>query len=412
MENINKIDDFLNKAGVCYLATATDGKPHCRPIGFHLLRGEYIYFIISNNKDVYRQLLRNPYAEIVASEDQVWMRYHGTVVFEEDGSRITQMLEAVPSLREKYGDDAEEKLAILHLEDAVCEFRRMTTMLERFEVNGTNDTEAETIVRKLNMTRPDKLRDLIAAHRFRVWYQPQYDLKMRAICGAEALVRFLDEDGNIVPPGAFIPDLEAARVIDIVDFYVFEHVCRRVRKRMQEGASSVIISSNFSKHTMATESFVERLVEISDRYGVPRRLVAVEVTETAEADNRVLFLKTVKKLHENGFRVAIDDFGVMGANMRLLTEVDYDMLKIDKSIVDSVHLRNESKVLVSALISACHHIGARVLAEGVESHEQLDSLLDVKCDAVQGYIFGKPMPEDAFEDLLRAEPAVPEDWIK
>ena len=67
---------------------------------------------------------------------------------------------------------------------------------------------------------------------------------------------------------------------------------------------------------------------------------------------------------------------------------------------------------VSALISACHHIGARVLAEGVESHEQLDSLLDVKCDAVQGYIFGKPMPEDAFEDLLRAEPAVPEDWIR
>ena len=140
-------------------------------------------------------------------------------------------------------------------------------------------------------------------------------------------------------------------------------------------------------------------------------MIAVEVTETAEADNRVLFLNTVKKLHENGFRVEIDDFGVMGANMRLLTEVDYDMLKIDKSIVDSVHLRNESKILTSALISACHHIGARVLAEGVESQEQTDALLDVKCDAVQGYLFGKPMPEDAFENLLRTEPAVPQDWL-
>ena len=99
-------------------------------------------------------------------------------------------------------------------------------------------------------------------------------------------------------------------------------------------------------------------------------------------------------------------------SMRLLTELDFHMLKVDKSVIDSIHLRKETSILISALIHACHQLGARVLAEGVETEEQVQALLDIKCDAVQGYLFGKPMPEEAFENLLRREAAVPQDWLQ
>ena len=403
MDHIRKVDEFLNRTGVCYFSTEEHGRPHVRPIGFHLLRGDKIYFVISNNKDVYRQLIQNPHVEIVASEEQNWMRYAGRAVFEEDDSVIASMLSSVPELQEKFGGDNKEKLAILHLENAVCEFRRMTVLTDRFELNGTAEPEPDDVVRHWNMTQPDSLRELLEKGHFEVWFQPQYDLKMRAICGAEALVRFRDDSGTIITPNRFIPAMEASGVIELLDFYVFEHICRHVCKRMEEKRQEVIVSSNFSRRTMSGDGFVERLIEIVDRYGINHRRVAVEITETAEAESRKLFLQTVRRIHDNGFRIAIDDFGVLGANMRLLTETDFNLLKIDKSVIDSVHLHKETCILISALIHACHQLGSKVLAEGVETEEQVQALLDVKCDAVQGYHFGRPMPEKAFENLLSRE---------
>ena len=411
MDNLKKIDEFLTRTCVCYFSTEEKGMPHVRPIGFHLLRGDRIYFVISNHKDMYRQLVRNPHAEIVACEDQTWMRYAGSAVFEESDSAISMMLSAVPELQEKFGGDKKEQIAILHLENAVCEFRRMTVITDRFLLNTTQEEEQDTVVQRWNMTQPEQLQKLLDEGRFEVFYQPQYDLKMRALCGAEALVRFRDEDGSIVTPNRFIPALEEARVIGLLDFAVFEHICRRVHERMPENVQHIIISSNFSKYTMSEERFVERLIEIADRNEVKRRLVAIEVTETAEADNRNLFLQTVRKLEESSFRIAIDDFGVLGANMRLLTELNFHMLKVDKSVIDSIHLRKETSILISALIHACHQLGAKVLAEGVEKEEQAQALLDIHCDAVQGYHFARPMAEEDFEAFLRKEPVVPQDWI-
>ena len=412
MDNLKKVDDFLTKTAVCYFSTVAEDKPHCRPIGFHLVRGDKIYFVISNHKDVYRQLLNNPYVEIVACEEQNWMRYSGEAVFEKDGSRITAMLDAVPMLRERYGSDAEEKLAILHLENAVCEFRRMTVITDRFELNVTKEDDGkENPVKHLNLAHPGVLQKMLAENRFRIFFQPQYDLKMRALCGVEALVRFVDDNGLLVLPDDFIPQLEQARVIEYLDFHVFEQVCQHAKEWQMQGFPDVIVAANFSKHTIATERFVERLVEIANRNGVNRRLLAVEITETAESDNRELFLRTVARLKEKDFRIAIDDFGVMGANLRLLTEVPYDMLKIDKSVIDTVHIKRASKILTGSLITACPHVGARVLAEGVETEDQVASLLDAKCDAVQGFLFGKPMEAEAFGELLAKETAVPADWL-
>ena len=400
MENIQKIDAFLNKTAVCFFSTVEGERPRTRPIGFHLLRGDKIYFIISNHKDVYRQLLVNPRVEIVACDDQTWMRYFGEAVFETSDSAITAMIEAVPTLREQYGADAKEKLAILHLKNAVCEFKKMTKLIDRFECNVEPGARTERLAYRLQMTHPEVLQKMIADGVFEVWFQPQYDLKMRVLCGAEALIRLRGAEGTIVTPDAFLPELEEARVIDHLDFFVFDHICRRAEKWTNENRASVIVSSNFSRHTMATEHFVEKLIQIADRHRVPHRLLAIEVTETAQVADRQLFLRTLHRLQEEHFRVAIDDFGVMGANIRLLTETGFDMVKVDKSVIDTIHLRKESRLLTSALITACHQLGAAVLAEGVETEDQVQALLDVKCDAVQGYLFGRPEPESAFEKRL------------
>ena len=400
--NIKKVDAFLTSAGGCVLSTMDGEHPHARPLGFHLMRGGRIYFLLTNRKDVYYQMQRAPQVEIVARKEKAWLRYYGKAVFEPDYSLAEALMRAVPQLKELYGEDAGERLEIFHLEDATAEFRNMTRLVERFELHETGAKKAEDLGYTLGLANPVKLKERIEAGQFLVYYQPQISLQTERMAGAEALVRFAGEEGTFYPPNAFIPVLERARVISHVDFFVYEHVCRKLKEWSSLGLSVVPVSTNFSRYTVTEEQFVDRLARIRSQYGVPPELVKVEVTETVEAEDRRAFKKAVAKLHESGFPVAIDDFGVSNANMLLLMEVDFQILKIDKRIIDMLRDDIKTKVMVSALTGMCHHNGVRVIAEGAETREQVALLREVRCDMVQGYVFSKPLPEAQFEERLKA----------
>ena len=278
----------------------------------------------------------------------------------------------------------------------------MASLRERFTLNVTEGIAEDDAVYTRHLTNEKLLKRRIEAGQFYLHYQPQYNLRMRRVVGAEALLRFTDEQGVSLSPGVFVPALEEARLIHLLDFYGFEHVCACLSEWRRKGYPLLPISVNFSRHTVEREGFVERVKRICARHDIPRELLELEFTETVEADDHSAFGHAARALHRFNFRLAIDDFGVSNANMLLLTKVDFHVLKIDKHVIDSLTLRQKVQVLVATLVDACHKLGAKVIAEGVESQEQALALNDMGCDIVQGYYFSKPLPEKTFvETCLR-----------
>lgn len=403
LQHIVKVSKFLKMAGVFHLSTVDGTRPRCRPLGFHLLRNGKIYFMLTNIKDVYHQMKRAPRVEITACKGKVWLRYYGDAVFDQSFTML--LLAASPSLREQYGEHAESSLKVFYLKNATAEFRVMSSLRERFTLNVEEGIAEDDAVYKRHLTNEKLLKRHIAAGQFYLHFQPQYDLKMRYPVGAEALVRFTDEQGTTLSPGVFVPALEDARLIHLLDFYAFECVCAKLVEWRRKGYAPLPISVNFSRHTVERDGFVEKIARVCSRHDIPRELLELEFTETVEADDHSAFGHAARKLHHRNFRIAIDDFGVSNANMLLLTKIDFHVLKIDKHVIDSITLRSKVRELVAALVDVCHKLGAKVIAEGVETREQMLVLNDIGCDIVQGYYCSKPLPENLFVEtcLRRAE---------
>lgn len=402
MQQIMKVDKFLRAAGICYLATVDGNRPRCRPLGFHLLRNGKIYFMLTSIKDVYHQMQRNPQVAITARKGRAWLRYYGEAVF--DKSFCATLLEAVPSLRQEHGENADDSLQVFYLKNATAEFRVMASLRERFSLNVVDaGNEANDAVYARHLTNERLLAKRIEAGQFHMCYQPQFSLKTGRIVGAEALVRFTDENGVTLSPAVFIPAMEEARLIHLLDYFAFEHVCARLSEWRRRGLALIPVSSNFSRHTVEREGFAEKVKGICARYDISRDLVELEFTETVDADDHSAFSRAARKLHQSGFRIAIDDFGVSNANLLLLTKIDFHVLKIDKHVIDTISLREKVRVLVSTLVGVCHRLGAKTIAEGVETREQVAILNGIGCDLVQGYFFSRPLPENAFvETYLRS----------
>lgn len=250
----------------------------------------------------------------------------------------------------------------------------------------------------LGLADPNTLREKLEAGQFEIYFQPQVDVQTQRLTGAEALVRYWDESGKLHPPDHFIPILEESRLISALDFYVFEHVCSQLRDWCAEGVDVVHISTNFSRHTLAVEGFAGRLQDICSEYQIGRELIEVEITETVEADDPELFYRAVEQLKCNQFRISIDDFGVHNANLALLTDIDFHVLKIDKHVIDNLCRNRKSGLLVSALVGICHQMGIEVVAEGVETQEQIEILQSFECDVAQGYLYGRPIPAEDFQN--------------
>ena len=258
----------------------------------------------------------------------------------------------------------------------------------------------------LEFLKEGELRRKIKDGRFLVYYQPQMSLTDGTLKGAEALIRYLDDNGSISFPIDFLPSLESAKRISEIDFYVFEHVCKKLRVWNRKRTQPVCISTNFSRHTITEESFADHLLKIRNKYGIPSDQIEVEITETVEGESSALLRKTIKELHERGFRISIDDFGVSHSTLSLLTDLEFDVLKFDKSVIDMLYTRlpdgsfkrnNKTVLLLSSLIGVCHQMNVKTVAEGVEEAVQADLLDIINCDLAQGYHYSRPVKESEFE---------------
>lgn len=246
-----------------------------------------------------------------------------------------------------------------------------------------------------------RMRDALERHEFQVYYQPKVDLKTGRIATSEALVRWCSEAGAVIPPDQFIPVFEQKFMINQLDQYVFEEVCRWLRHLLDQGITALPVSVNVSRLQFYDVEFVSRYVQIRDRYAIPPELLEIEFTESIVFDNSQVLLQTVSALKKAGFSCSIDDFGKGYSSLSLLKELPVDVLKIDRFFFSESDDRERDCAIVQGIVEMVHKFHIHTVAEGIEEEEQVEFLKDIGCDYVQGYVFYRPMPQAEYEEVLK-----------
>lgn len=257
--------------------------------------------------------------------------------------------------------------------------------------------------RKTGRRRPRMLAELlhsIGQGEFKMYLQPKADIKTGQIIGAEALVRHMDPVKGLIPPDRFIPTLEREKTIKYIDLFIFEQVCRMLADWQGRGMPLLPISLNFSRITMMGDGLMRELGRICDEYASPRQYIEIEITESVGELERQIVADMGKLLKGEGFGISLDDFGSKYSNMSMFTAMELDVLKLDRSLISDLVGNVKNRILVRHVIEACQDMGVTSIAEGVETHEQLDLLRTFHCDLAQGYLFGRPVPIGEFEETF------------
>lgn len=241
------------------------------------------------------------------------------------------------------------------------------------------------------LAAPDVLMEHIKNHNFKVYLQPKIDVEDYRIVGAEALIRYEDENGSIITPDRFIPVLEETYFISKIDYYVFEEVCKNLSAWEQQGNSLITISSNFSKITFMEDGFVNKIEAISSKYHVQREFLEIEITESSSCTDLETLVTRIDQIRNAGFKVAMDDFGVESSNLALLSLVKFDVLKIDKGFVKGIIANKRSQIIIGTMAKMCDEMSIQLIAEGIEDKQQLEILRKYGVKTVQGFLFSKPI---------------------
>ncbi len=256
------------------------------------------------------------------------------------------------------------------------------------------------------MERNDALRDLSHAlekKEFHVYYQPVYDAFSGEIASAEALVRWIREDGTMVSPGIFVPALEDSGRISQMDLFVERSVFSFLEERYYKGQFIVPVSVNMSQMDFFDKDMMASVFVDVSNTDLPVDYTRIEVTETAYsmvASNNRNVLLNMKNI---GVKFYLDDFGSGYSSFSTIRDYDFDVVKLDMGFVQKIGTTARANAVIQAIIDMAHAIGSKVVAEGAETKEQVDALRDMKCDYIQGYYFSKPLSEEEFEALLNEQ---------
>ncbi len=246
-----------------------------------------------------------------------------------------------------------------------------------------------------------------AAGEFTFFVQPKVSMTTGKIVGGEALVRWMHEEKGMVSPGVFIPVLEKNGFISQIDKMVWEAVAKWLRKRIDEGHRSVPVSINISRADIFTMDVTAYLQSLLEKYDLPVELLEVEITESAFVEEMDKIEVELKRLHEAGFTVLMDDFGSGYSSLNTLKDLAIDILKIDMKFLrmDTSNI-NKGVSILESVVNMARSLHIPTIVEGVETDEQVAFLTEMGCVYAQGFHFYRPMPVDEFERLLSEEEKV------
>ncbi|PHN63332.1 diguanylate phosphodiesterase [Pseudomonas sp. ICMP 8385] len=241
------------------------------------------------------------------------------------------------------------------------------------------------------------LRHALDQNEFVLYYQPQFSGDGKRLTGAEALLRWRHPRRGLVPPGDFIPVLEELGLVVDVGDWVIDEACRQLKTWHQNKVRVPKVSVNISARQFSDGQLGTRIATILKETGLPPACLELELTESIlmrEVNEALQILASLKNL---GLSIAVDDFGTGYSSLNYLKQFPIDVLKIDRTFVDGLPSGEQDAQIARAIIAMAHSLNLAVIAEGVETHEQLDFLREHGCDEVQGYLFGRPMPANRFE---------------
>ncbi len=237
----------------------------------------------------------------------------------------------------------------------------------------------------------------LAKGRYIVHLQPKISLDNGELSGAEALIRGIDKEGNLVFPDCFIPVYESHGIIRHIDFFVLESVCQLINHLKKEDREIGNISVNFSRTTLLEYEVVNRMLDICEENRVNPASITIEITETAAKLQRDELITLVDEIKQAGFSVSLDDYGSEYSNMSILTNIGFDEIKLDKSIVNELTINEKTRTITQYTVKMLKELKMdRVVAEGIETIEELSIVKQYGCDYGQGYHFSRPISVEQF----------------
>ena len=238
--------------------------------------------------------------------------------------------------------------------------------------------------------------------RFVIYYQGKYDLHSKRFEGCEALVRWKDDRKGFINTQKFIDVFERNGFVTKLDLYIFEKVIKDIKQAIDEGRTPLMVSVNLSRKHFENPSFFNEYEKIVAKYNVPWKCLEFEITESIILNNEYELNSLIKRIHELGGKISIDDFGSGFSNFAMINHVDYDILKLDRKLLfgKGGQFDQYSKNVLLSIVSLNHNMHRVTLCEGVEHQEESDYLESIGCDLIQGYFYARPMPKDDFLALL------------
>ena len=287
--------------------------------------------------------------------------------------------EDIVDLIEMVAEDARYKQTTIYARDIDTEYKKRTTYISHL------------------------LRNALAEKRFAVYYQPIYSTKEERLIGAEALIRMKDDDNNFVSPEEFIPIAEKTGDILRIGQFVFDSVCTTLSSIDLNEYGIKKIDINLSVAQCMQEILADNILTIRTIHNVPASVINLEITETAAAHTPKILLQNMRRLAEEGIELSLDDYGSGYSNMGYLLTLPFKMVKIDKNIVWSAFNNAKSNIALASTIAMINKLGMTVLAEGVETEEQVKWLTSLGCEYLQGFYFGKALPKDDYLQLMKTD---------
>ena len=250
-----------------------------------------------------------------------------------------------------------------------------------------------------------EVRQALENGEFVLHWQPQCSTRTGRIVGLEALVRWNHPERGLVMPGAFIPILERTGFIANLDRYVWEEACRHIRSWLDRGGTPLPVSVNISRADLYAIDVVDTIEGLVSRYGIERRLLELEITESAYAEDERM-AQAVNELKELGFTILMDDFGSGYSSLNMLKDITVDVIKIDMNFLNRQRNIQRGEGILETIVSMARLMDLRIIAEGAETAEQVEFLKSIGCDYAQGYYFHRPMSTESLEELIQDQEIV------
>lgn len=245
------------------------------------------------------------------------------------------------------------------------------------------------------------MENAILEKEFQIYLQPKYNMSTNSIVGSEALIRWNHPQKGMISPNKFIPLFETNKFIEELDLFVFEDICKLIKRWIDQNTLIYPISINVSRVSLQNENLIDKFIKLVNKYEIEYSIIQIEITESAIFENEGELVQVINRLRDLGFKVSIDDFGAGYSSLNMLKNISVDEIKLDRAFLYNIKDENKSRIILLSIINMAHMLNISIVSEGIETEEQKLYLNSIGCDIGQGYIYSRPITIKEYEYKIR-----------